>query len=76
MIHVEGVQVPRAAMADLTLELRENGNDLLADKITDALERNAAKIDLDPFERDRLLTALGEASLALAKLRDALANKP
>jgi hypothetical protein len=72
MITVQGVQVPRAAMADLALELRETGNHLLADKIRDALGRNAAEIELDPSERDRLAIALTEPSLDLAHLRDAL----
>lgn len=76
MIRVEGVQVPRAAMSDLTLDLRESGNDLLADKINDALAHNAAEIELDPSERDRLLILLDEPSLALAHLRDGLMRKP
>ena len=72
MIRVAGVTVPRVAMAEVALELRDAGEQSLADKILAALNRGERRLALSQDERHRLIPALDDPPAGLEELRVAL----
>ena len=75
MIRVAGVTVSRVAMAELALELRDAGEQSLADTILAALSRGERRLALSHDERNRLIPALDDPRAGLEELRDTLLTK-
>jgi len=72
VIRVAGADVPRVAMAELALELRDAGEQSLADKILAALNRGEQRLALSHDERNRLIPMLDDPPAGLQELRATL----
>lgn len=72
MIRVAGANVSRVAMAELALELRDAGEQLLADRILAALNRGEPRLPLSHDERNRLIPLLDDPPAGLEELRATL----
>ena len=72
VIRVAGVNVPRAALTSLAIEMRGTDGRNLAGRIGQAIDGNAEELQLQPGDAEILARYLGDPPEALLELRDAL----